>query len=182
MSPFSSETMLTSRVRVQQVIIAALTAGVLVFMGFSLSQSRAKPEGDRGVSLSVIAVIMTVGTLLAREVVSHVIVKSQRRQLANGTWTFPKRHPNAVIQDPPETDGDKLLVVHQTRAIIRGALLEGPAFVCVLAYLTQQDLWILGVAIFLVVLLAASFPTRNGVKRWVKEQLELVELERAQPR
>ena len=76
------------------------------------------------------------------------------------------------------TDGDRLLFAFQQKTIIEAAMVEGPAFFVLIAYLIVGQTWLLGLAAVLLVMLVVPFPTYERVEDWVKYQLELLELEK----
>ena len=178
MSPNITEAMLVSQLRAQRIIIASLIFGASVFLGFVVvaAEGRAPIQGLPVVSL--VAVIFTGSALIAREVFSRLQVRGQRRRVAAGTWQMPVTKHGQMTSSAPASDGDKLLLVYQMQLIMRAALLEGPAFFCGIAYMIEGQTWVLAMAVLLIVGQALSFPTRDRVERWVREQLELIELER----
>jgi hypothetical protein len=65
-------------------------------------------------------------------------------------------------------------VVYQTSLIIGAALNEGPAFFALIAYMVEGLPAILGVAAFLILGVAARFPTRARLEQWIDAQKELL--------
>ena len=70
------------------------------------------------------------------------------------------------------------LAFYQTRMIVGAALLEGPAFFLLIAYLIERSPWSLAAAIFMILGVAAHFPTEQRVAEWVEQQMSLLEEER----
>jgi len=59
------------------------------------------------------------------------------------------------------------------------AILEGATFGLIVAFLVDETYWTLVGALVLSAVNAFQFPTRTRVERWLSEQRELVEQERA---
>tara|TARA_B100000029_G_scaffold350205_1_gene342616 strand:+ start:3531 stop:3941 length:411 start_codon:yes stop_codon:yes gene_type:complete len=70
----------------------------------------------------------------------------------------------------------QFLGVYQTRLIIKLALLEGAAFINIVALQAEQSWWSLGTAGFVVILMIAGFPTRSKIEFWIQAQKEMSSL------
>ena len=68
------------------------------------------------------------------------------------------------------------LGVYQTRLITKLALLEGAAFINIVALQAEQSWWSLGMAGFVVILMIAGFPTRSKIEFWTQSQKEMSSL------
>lgn len=68
------------------------------------------------------------------------------------------------------------LGVYQTRLITKLALLEGAAFINIVALQAEQSWWSLGTAGFVVILMIAGFPTRSKIEFWTQSQKEMSSL------
>ncbi len=69
-----------------------------------------------------------------------------------------------------------LLGVLRSTHIVACALLEGAAFLAVIAYMTEGFIGSLGLVLFLVLSLAARFPTKSRMLAWVRQTSEEIEL------
>lgn len=78
------------------------------------------------------------------------------------------------------THVDRLLMSFQTRLIVRAALLEGAAFFNLIAFMIERQTWSFGIAGALAAINLSTFPSRDSVLYWIRQQLELMELERNQ--
>ena len=68
------------------------------------------------------------------------------------------------------------LGVYQTRLITKLALLEGAAFINIVALQAEQSWWSLGTAGFVVILMIAGFPTQSKIEFWIQAQKEMSSL------
>jgi len=150
-------------VRTTQIIAFAMTMGVIVFCIVAAVVTMGKPPGE--MMLGYIAVVFTVMTLIARSFVPTVQLKAVRTQMLAG---------EAVDESARVFP---LLRAHQTKTIIEYALVEGPCFFVLVAYIAVGAHWLLGLAGLLIALLVLTFPTRTRIENFIRQQLELLELE-----
>jgi hypothetical protein len=141
-----------------QIVVAALILGTLAFAVIALLT--AQPG-----NLDLVA-YLAVGFSVVELVISFVAPQIATRQ-----------RMQELRQESSEIPTMALFGVYQTQAIIRGALLEGAAFFCCIAYMNTQLWWTLGTALGLMVILAILFPTRGRFDDWVREQRELRSLD-----
>lgn len=75
--------------------------------------------------------------------------------------------------DLPEAEfDDRMLALKRGNFVIALAMCEGPAFMSCVAYLCSGEAWTLSVAVIALVLMAARFPTVEGLTRWLQRQRE----------
>jgi len=155
--PGASLPLLATQIRVIQIVVGALIAGVLAFATVVIVTG-ALQKAPQGHFLSYISV--GFGTLMA---ILHVLVPAfvERAGLAN---------------QPVGADPSMLCGVFFTRTIIAAALLEGAAMLSIAALLTEHHPWVLGVTAVMLVLLLMQFPSRTRVEHW----LEMRAMEREQ--
>ncbi len=113
--------------------------------------------------------------LAVRRIVGSSIVARNRKNIAAGTAGLPGI---GGMASSAATDGDRLLFAFQQKTIMESAMVEGPAFFVIVAYLVVGQAWLLGLAAVLLIVLVVPFPTYERVEDWVKYQLELLELEK----
>jgi hypothetical protein len=143
-----------------QIVAGALILGTLIFAMISIVTAQGQPAG-----LEVIAYI-AVGFSVLEGIVSFVapvLVANRRLQ--------------ELREKPGKIPVMDLFGVYQTQIIIRGALLEGGAFFCCIAYMSTQLWWTLATALVLMAIIAIFFPTRGRFDDWVREQRELQSLQ-----
>ena len=174
MSPFSSEEFARPLIRVQKIIVAALVMGQMIFAVIVISVRFQQPPAASTL-LSYMSLGMAVVMLAVRAVVGSTTAAAQRRQIANGTWTMGPQRGSLPVE---LTDGDRLLFALQAKTIVQAALLEGSSFFALIAFLVEGQAWTLLVPGILLTILLGSFPTYERAENWVKQQLELIELEK----
>jgi uncharacterized membrane protein YbhN (UPF0104 family) len=151
-----SDDLVAARVRVMQIVIGALLIGVAVFAGIALflRQQRNNPPPATP-TVSYMALGFAVATFAARLVVLPSIERGARKTPALQAGT----------------DLNRWLNLYQTRMIVGAALLEGPAFFALAAYLIEGTPWAFGLAVLLWLAMAwLHFPTRDRVAAWIAEQ------------
>jgi hypothetical protein len=176
---------LRGRVVTLQIIAGGLLTGVVFLLAIVLFlkvTSAAKPDGEPAPPiLTYIAFGFLALGLVAWAVVPARIIRSQVRSIAQGTWAPPEeRHALGALSEEVKafyrTDRDKLFAALQTSSIVGWALLEGPAFMGCITYLVEgQPLALAAVAVPLLLMLG-TFPTREGVIRWLDERQSQVEV------
>ena len=169
--------------RILGVIVAALVTGCLIFLltTISIGQFGKPPDGPVPVmAYTVCGLLAMVAVLWV--VIMKVIAAKARHEIVNGTYeTFDPRQTAATAGDVAERDARYLLPVYQLKTIMSAAIFEGLGFFATIAYLIERNPISLGVAIAMIVGVAAHFPTQGRIVGWVQRQLEAVEVERLTP-
>jgi hypothetical protein len=164
------------RLRSMQIIAAALPVGAVTacaIMAYLVyqngGQGMMQPQPGLPI-LSLLAAVLTVSNTVMALTLPVAQARAAVRRIASGAW-----QPGAgVAANVYPTDSLKLLAVRQTTIIIAGALLEGAAFFCAIAYLLEGQIYVLtGIAVT-VALMLANFPTAGGLRAWLDRQLEAV--------
>ena len=164
-----------------RIIVAALTAGCLIFMViaiFMVQTGQAPAGGGDMPILTYMAVAWAGMAIVLRMVVPKMIESAGRKRIADGTWQAPAAgQQQAQIAQLVERLGDagRLFAVLNTRTIIGGAILEGSAFFALVAYLVDRSSLALAAAIVLIIGVALHFPTRSSAVHWIEDQLAAVE-------
>jgi hypothetical protein len=207
MSTISDQEVIDRVTRQSQIIVGALIAGVLFFLGIAtvvdLRPNRPAPagaapgppaapgngegaraaedQGEIGPVITYAAIAFAAVVLPLSFVVPGLVTKQNRRAIAAGTWApqAPGGTPTPQINpETPQTDTGKLAMVYSTQLIIGAALNESAAFFAGVAYLVGKDPIALGLAFLLVGGLIARFPTSRRVQLWIDRQTENLILER----
>lgn len=152
---------LAQRVRGMQLIVVALVLGVLVFLAVVLVILAAGLMDPVDVSfVSPISVVFGVVMIAQRAVLPTMLLNKRVGVIAE-------------VRD--ESVADRLLLgAFASRMILACALCESAAFFSLCAFLLNRDWYVLVVPAVCVALMAARFPTTDGVRRWLDEQLELI--------
>ena len=192
MSNMTDPDALRPLVRICQIIIAALIAGVLFFLTVTLFITHvimppAAPVGGMAAGggslplplITLIAVAMAVINLAMSFVVPKLVVDQGRRKIAGeGPDAVMKTDPSSPKQLYPAGYTDKLAALYQTQLIIGAALLEGAAFFAVIAYLLERSPIALLTALVLLGVMFTRFPTGDRVNNWLDQQLSMLQEER----
>lgn len=159
-------------VRVSQIIVVALAMGVVTFGVVLVFMAGDREVAEPGL-LTFFGIGMAVVCSGMSLLVPRGVVLAQRRKIANGTWQMQGKQEGI-----PVTDAGKVAAVFLTKTIVGSALLEGPCFLVLYAFMTEGHVIspIVGAALLLGLL--GHFPTSGRVTDWVTDQLRLVEEER----
>ena len=160
-----------AQVRVLKIIVTAITLGPLIYLGvvsFTVPPGGAA-AGVGAVPFTNLACGMAAIAVAASLIAPPLVARKFRRQIAAGTWPPPRQAQNSLAA--PLNDAGKLCLLYNFRTIIAIAILEGAAFFLVFAYQQVRDPWALGVALLLMVMIAAHLPSRARVIEWVERQL-----------
>ncbi len=175
---------IAKRVWLAQLIVAAMLCGVLTFLAIALVlvQFSVIPAiTDTAPLMTVVLLAFAAGAVGARIIVPQRMASQARRKIREGTWQLPQTgSAQAGTIELLERTGDagKLWVVYMARTIVSVALTEGIAFFACVAYLTEQSLVALGVAVVMAAWIAVRIPTKAGAIYWIERQLQLMEEER----
>ncbi len=178
--------------RILQIIAGALVFGLVMFLSivllitkFHLFTPDARPPrpapapnaqvGNVLPVISVVAFVMAAITLPLSLVVPGIVAESACKQIADGTWEPGQGRGAPPINTKSLSDVMKLAMVNQMRTIIALALVQSAGFFAVIAYLLEGKLYVLGLAVFLIVLQVLRFPTRGKIESWIDDRLGRIE-------
>jgi len=152
--------LLTSR-----IVVFGLAIGVVVFGGVAAGVVFMGPKDAAYVGLPIVSYVMAalaVITLMMSFVMPAVVVAQMRRQ---------------VGELSPEKRAVALLPAFQTKTLLGCASCEGGAFGNLVAFISEQQIWTLGIAGVLLLVILGRFPTEAGIENFVQRELEIIELE-----
>jgi hypothetical protein len=196
MSTIDDEAALDSSSRTFQIIVAALIAGVAIFLGIAFAIAPIVPPArpavggggagggplpamasmELGEILAWVAVALAAIGLPLSFVIPAQISRGMRRGIAMGKWTPPVA-PNtprgSISPDALRFDTGTLAVAYQTQFLIGAAINEGLAFFALAAYMIGRNPIALGLALLLIAALIFRFPTRMRLAAWIERQQEL---------
>ena len=144
-----------STIRVCQIITSALMIGVMVFgIIATVIGSRG---GPRAPMLAYVGVLIAVQIVALRFFIPGLFIKTQIK---------------SVKHSELEQVSERLPQLYQTQLIIALAMLEGSAFFNLIAYLIEGNWFSLGIAGFMLALMALMFPTENRFESWAESVAE----------
>jgi hypothetical protein len=152
-----------------QIIILALFAGVLSYVGFILF---ADPQqaADRPI-LAPLGAVFAVILVVLSVVVPRMIGAQHRRAAVEGRSSISPAAP-AVWQSLG--DGVSLLSGFQVQRIIGAAMLEGAAFFNAVAYQLERQRYSLAIVAALMACLLTLVPLRARVEEWLAQEMRAV--------
>jgi hypothetical protein len=112
-------------------------------------------------------------------VAMRVIAAKARSEIVKGTYEpFDPRQQAGAAGGANDRDAWYLLPVYQLKTIVSAAMFEGLGFFATIAYLVERNPISLGIAMFMILCVAAHFPTQGRIVGWVQGQLETVEVQK----
>lgn len=155
-----------------QIIALALISGVIIFSLIVLLLSKEDQEPVETPILAYIGAVLGLIAVVTAPVLSRVFSMSMRQAVVEGTQVKPGGpKPN------PESEGDvsSLVAVYQFQQLVSRAILEGAAFLNLIAYMTESQSMSLVFAVLLLITMFFRFPTPGNLESWVTEELATVE-------
>jgi len=167
-----SDAIVDRQLRGAQIIALALLSGALTFLAIALlvPLGIAWPQDQEPVltwiSLGVGAVLLVLAL-----VVPDVIGRRQRRLLRSAPAQIAGRHGPIILPPPgPARDAYAGAASFLVRLLVRLALLEGGTFLALIVHLLERQWPSLVLAVLLMGLMAANFPTRDRLERWLNQR------------
>lgn len=158
--------------RTIQIIALSLIFGVIAFGLVLLLGEIGAQEPAETPFLTIIAAVFAIVSIVAAPLVSKMIGVGMRRAIIAGRPIFA-----GGLKPVPEEVGElsSVAAVYQTQQIIGRAILEGAAFMNLVAYLTECRPMSLGFVAFLLIIMVFKFPTRSHLENWVREEMTTIE-------
>jgi len=173
-----------------QIIVTALLMGGVVFLliVLGIGPKVIQPVPLQRSPATWVACVAAGIALIAKAVVAWRIAKKARREIVNGTYT-PIHSQQQVVPSPtgggPSSaenarlrDATYLQSFFQSMTIVGLVLLEAAAVIATRAYFIEGHPVALGLAILMLVSVAAQFPTQSQIIGWVERQIEAAEQEK----
>jgi hypothetical protein len=159
---------LAPRVKVMQIVAAAIMTGLAVFIVIAhfVGQNNPPPAPGRTPVVTYLSLVLIVSAVPMAFVVPMTIERAAVQNVA-------RQAGPAGSPDDPALIG-RLLAVRQTSLIVSLALIEGAGFFSAIAYLIEREPLALGGALGALVLMATRFPTFAAVAAWLQRQKEAV--------
>lgn len=165
-----------------RIIVMALTTGVVAFAITAIvirRQQAAAPANDADGLLTTLGIAAVPVAFLLSRFLPGIFVAKARGQIASGQFGFPSESNLAQTGGPQSSlvqlgDDGKLFTVYQTNTIISAALLDGAAFLNIVAFLLGGSLIALGLGLLLALAIVAMFPRVSRVVEWIEAQRRLM--------
>ena len=176
MSDSDEDILVTQRLRIMRVILGALIGGCLAFLIIAVvfrQRGQMAPPPALAIFTYVALGFAVFWTALSF-LIPDFFVTAERRKMAKAS----ERYLNDPQVRLAASDMVKLLGLYGTRMIISSAIIEGCVFFFIIAYMLEGSPYCLVGALVLLGIMAAKFPNRVRVERWVEMQRELLQQER----
>lgn len=160
-----------------RIFVFALLAGCGAFMVFAIVFRMTKNFPQRNIPiLSIVLLGQGALSTVLSFVVPKVMLPAQRKEFIRRLQTSAEdaKEPNL------RAETSALCGLYRTQMIIQAALVEGGVFACIIAYMTEGLAISLVGAILFMALTASRFPTIARLEQWLREQLDVIAVERAQ--
>jgi len=195
MPAISDQDTVTNVTRTSQIIMGALIAGVLTFVAVAFMvdvrpDKQAGVQAEAGAGANVLTVrwaspsdalltytsVIFAAVLLPLSFVLPNVVTARSLQALAGAPSPPPSpgDPAVAATSPqaPQTETGKLATLYTSNLIIGAALNEGLTFFATMCYMIEKNPIALGLALLLIAVLIARFPTAGRVERWIEQQRE----------
>lgn len=152
---------LQPRIKILQIICAALISGIVVF-GVVVAIAGNKELNQSLEVLPLMALGMAVVGGCAALIYPAGFRKAAARRLAT-TSQSPEHHVAGAF------------MIYQTSKIIGMALLEGPAFFNLVVWMMEGSVYNVGSAVALAAIMVLGFPTPTSVVRRIETMLDFAD-------
>ncbi|MCI0491954.1 MAG: hypothetical protein L0Z07_03340 [Planctomycetes bacterium] len=163
--------------RTMQIIVASLAGGVAVFFALVLiitvRGAINAPANHPLVTYVAAGFAVTIFAIWA--IVPGLVTSQNRKSIVEGRtlWLAWPARQSPGAEDL--ADIGPMAVAYQTRLIIAAALLEGAAFLNLIAYMLERQSLSLVIAGVLWLMLLSHVPTVSRVENWLERELTTVE-------
>jgi len=156
------------RARAMNIIWFSMILGVVVFAVIAGVQGQnQKPQED--MLLTMIGMGMAAFMFVVSLIVPNIVANQQfRATLQRGRYETDEEKKQAM---------NDLESVYMTKFLIGMALLEGGAFMNLVFYLVEGQILALIPVAILVALMIASRPSQAKLEAWIRNQMEIYNLE-----
>lgn len=165
-----------------RIIVLALATGVVAFAIAAIvirMQQAAAPANDADGLLTILGIAAAPVAFLLSRFLPILIVAKARGQIASGQYGVPAEPSSRETTGPQSSlvqlgDDGKLFTVYQTKTIIAAALLDGAAFLNIVAFLLGGSPIALGLGLLLALAIASLFPRVSRVVEWIEGERRLM--------
>jgi hypothetical protein len=169
------EKLVSERLPKMQIIQGAIVAGAIIYaiVAFALREGGVINGRAQEPIVSYACSALAVMSLIQFPFITRKMAKENRKKLLVELRSGDSAEMKTV------NDTAFLLASFQTQMIVGAAILEGATFGLIVAFLVDGTYWTILGALVLSGVNAFQFPTRARIERWLEEQRELIEQERA---
>jgi hypothetical protein len=171
---------LPKRVRGLRIIVAAMATGCAFFMAIATFVSSSTSVNSDSRLVTYIALGLVVLTVIPRVIVPPIIVAAGRKKILRQLRENSSKQPATGAKSFGEVEdeaGRQTTLLLFGKTIFSAALVEGPTFFLLVAYMLERSPLALGAAAILLLILTLHFPTVGRTENWVEGQLQLLKEE-----
>lgn len=159
-----------------QVIVAAMVAGLIVFLGIAVVIASRMPGPAESRLVTFVSVAFAGSAVVAAMIVPGLFRRGQR-QTALAKSLSQSTSASAPVPGGGLAAVKALATGYQTALVLRSALLEGGALFCLAAYLVERQAVSLVAAGVLILFLLGGFPTQSRLEEAIaRERLAIAHL------
>jgi hypothetical protein len=146
---------LESAVRVNQIIVIALAAGLVTFLAFAIFQvfQREQPLNLNFGMITLIGMGLLIGSIPVSFILPAVMQQAQTSKTDAGS------------------EIEQLKQSYSTQLILACAIVEGPSFVNIYAFMTEHNPLSVFAALIGVAMILVRLPTKFGMRAWINKRL-----------
>lgn len=179
MSDFEWQDGLTPTLRMLQIIVAALSLGLVFFLAIAVSVPFENAPNASTPLLTYVALGFAILALIVRVIVPGIATTAGRRAIARGEYPSSAERPGSTAGSAKDLgDVGRLAALMVTRTIVGAAILESSCFFLLIAFLLERSPLTLAVAVFFILGVAAHTPTQGRMAAWLESQLKLLDEDR----
>lgn len=165
-----------------RIIVVALATGVVAFAVAAIvirMQQAQAPAIEAAGLLTILGIAAAPVAFVLSRFVPGLFAGKARRQIASGQFGPPGGANPDQTGGPQSSlvqlgDDGKLFMVYQTKTILAIALIEGAAFLNIIAFLLEGSPIALGLGLLLALVIVALFPRTSRVVEWIASQRRLM--------
>ena len=159
-----------------QIIVGSLASGVVMFSAVALFLATQQPKPVPDVPLlTYMSIAAAPAAILAALTIPGLIMRNQRQAIAAGRPTLKAGSIGGTPLAEAEQSLGPFMGGYQTALIVRSAILEGPAFFCLMAYMLEGQAVSLVAAGVLLLFILSGMPTRSRVEEAIQRQRRAVD-------
>ncbi len=177
MNELRQEEIRNSRLLSTKIIIvalvggAAITSGIMVVLHLTAFEGKPLAPDLPKIGGSSVLLLVALAAMVVSLSTAVFLPSTLRQQMIGELATY--RSPT------PESDEAVMLSKWQVIALLRSALLEGSVILCSIFFLVSGEWPIIALGGVLLLVLIATIPSENGLRRWLSMADEELQLKRS---
>jgi len=150
-----------------RIIVGALASSVLLFGVFVVVTQGVDLQAPLGL-LTIVSIVSGVGAGVSSLVVPPIMATAQMRQMVEQAGPTGHEQPDAELR---RQHANQFASAFQSKILVGSALLEGAAFLALVALMLEHHVASLIVAAVMLAGILSHLPTVGGAQDWVRQHL-----------